>query len=680
MQPKRMFEPITINGMELRNRLVMPAIHLLYTPDGYATDRFNQFYWKRAEGGLGLIIVGGCKFDDYGGAGSMMSLKSDDMIPGYKEFTDGIHARGAKVAVQLYHAGRYSRATDIPEGKKPLAPSEVYSNFSKATPKAMDKEEIEEVKRKWAEGAVRAQKAGFDAVEIVGSAGYLISQFLSPYTNLRTDEYGGSFENRCRFPVEVIQTMRKAVGPNYPIILRLSGNDFVKGSNTNTEAVEVAKVLEKAGVDLFNVTGGWHETKVPQLPGEVPRANYTYLAAAVKKAVSVPVIACNRINDPIVAEELLALERCDLIGICRTSLAEPEWSNKAKEGRLDEIKKCVACNQGCLAKTFFGKPVECLINGEAGREYLVKDIKPERLKNILVVGAGPGGCEFAIKAASLGHKVTIWEKENQIGGQLHLVAVPPAKGEFKNLVPYYETMLKKYNVEVVLGKEATADEIAQAGFDEVVIATGVVSKTIPLPLECEKEPMIVTAAQVLSDEVIAGKNVVIVGGGSVGCETAQTLAHRGSINAEQLYFLMSQKAESVEKIQGMLNSSDRNVAIVEIAKSIGAGFDPGTGWPVFLDLNRLGVKQYALSKIVKVTDEVVIIDKTNIDKETKEETVERIEIPYDTIVLAVGSSSNGKLYEELKEKMDNIHLLGDAKQVGKIIDAVREADELAIHM
>lgn len=187
-----MFEPITINGMELRNRLVMPAIHLLYTPDGYATDRFNQFYWKRAEGGLGLIIVGGCKFDDYGGAGSMMSLKSDDMIPGYKEFTDGIHARGAKVAVQLYHAGRYSRATDIPEGKKPLAPSEVYSNFSKATPKAMDKEEIEEVKRKWAEGAVRAQKAGFDAVEIVGSAGYLISQFLSPYTNLRTDEYGGS--------------------------------------------------------------------------------------------------------------------------------------------------------------------------------------------------------------------------------------------------------------------------------------------------------------------------------------------------------------------------------------------------------------------------------------------------------------------------------------------------------
>lgn len=672
MKLNRIFTPITINGLELKNRIVMTAIHTLYSHDGHANDRFNQFYWKRAEGGVGLIIVGGCKFDDYGAAKGMMSLESDDYIPGWKAFTDGIHQRGGKVAVQLYHAGRYASSRDT--GKKPLAPSEVYASFSRETPKAMDKNEIKMVIEKWAAGALRAKKSGFDAVEIVGSAGYLISQFLSPLTNLRDDEYGGSWDNRCRFALEVVAAIREAVGEDYPIIMRIAGNDFVPGSNTNEEAVDFAKKLEVAGVDIISVTGGWHETKVPQLPGDVPRGNFTYLAAAVKKAVSIPVLASNRINDPALAEEMLALERCDLVGSARAMIADPNWCNKAKAGNLSEIRKCVACNQGCLAKTFFGQPVECLVNGYAGREYLYKDSKPNKLKNILVVGAGPAGCEFAIKTAELGHKVTLWEKESKIGGQLPLVAAPFNKDEFNNLIKYYNTMLRKNNIKLELEKEATLDEIINSEFDEVVIATGAVTKTIPLPVK-SNNIKIVAANDVLTGNIIPGKNVVIIGGGSVGCETALTLARRGSITPEQLYFHMSLKSESIDKIEEMLNSTDRNITIVEVAKTIGMGFDKGTGWPILNELKRLGVKSYTLSRTIEINENSVIIEKTN-----KDESIEKVEIPYDTIILAVGSLPNNKLYESLKGKMSNIHNIGDSNNVGKIIDAIRDADKLALEI
>jgi len=674
MKLKRIFLPITINGLTIKNRLVMPAIHHLYTPDGCATERFNQYYWRRAEGGVGMIIVGGCRFDDYGGSTAMMSLQKDEFIPGWKEFTDGVHERGAKVAVQLYHAGRYARQKNVPEGKEALAPSSVYANYTKETAKAMTISELKEIVKNWADGAARAKKAGFDAVEIVASAGYLICQFLSPLTNLRDDEYGGSWENRCRFPIEVITAVRAAVGKDYPVFMRIAGNDFVEGSNTNTEAVEFAKLIEKAGVDMINVTGGWHETNIPQIPGDVPPAGYSYLAATIKAAVSVPVMVSNRINDPVVAEEVLALGRGDLIAVGRALIADPDWCNKAKEDRFDEIRRCVACGQGCLAKTFFAKPIECLVNGYAGREYLFKDKKFSVHKTLLVIGGGPSGCEFAIKAAELGHDVTLWEMNNRIGGQLQLVAAPPSKMEFANLIKYYETMLKKLEVKLELNKEVTEESFTENDFDAVIVATGASPKIITLP-GCSKEITVYNAWEILSGDVMAGKHVVIVGGGSVGCETAQYLAHKGSLSAEQLYFLASQKAETPERIDELLNSSDRHVAIVEIMKSIGEGFDLGTGWPIMKDLKRLGVKQYTLSKILDVNDDKVIIEKTN-----KDGTTETIAIPCDTIVLAVGSKSNNTLYEKLKGKISQLYNIGDSNQVGKVLDAIRDADSLATEM
>lgn len=270
MELKRLFSPLKIKSMEIKNRIVMPAIHHLYTPNGFATPQFNEYYWRRAEGGTGLIIVGGCRYDDFGGGKAMMSLQRDEFIPGYREFTNGVHRRGAKVGVQLYHAGRYARQSNITGGRQAIAPSEVYSKYTRETPRSMTIDELQKIIHNCAAAARRAVAAGFDMVEIVGSAGYLVSQFLSPITNLRTDEYGGPWENRVRFPRELVTAVRRAIGGDYPLGMRVAGNDFMEGSNTNEEAVAFCLMMEKAGVDLFNVTGGWHETVIPQTSGDLP--------------------------------------------------------------------------------------------------------------------------------------------------------------------------------------------------------------------------------------------------------------------------------------------------------------------------------------------------------------------------------------------------------------------------
>lgn len=669
MEQKRLFSPIEIHGLVLKNRVVMPAIHHLYTPEGYATERFNQYYWKRAEGGAGLIIVGGCRFDDYGTSTQMMSLQHDKFIPGWENFVKGMHQRGAKVAVQLYHAGRYAKQKNLPPGAKAKAPSPVYSRYSRETPEAITKQEISQTIQHWADAAKRAKTVGFDAVELLASAGYLLGQFLSPLTNLRQDEYGGSWENRCRFANQLVATVRQAVGPAYPLFMRISGSDFMEGGNTSHEAVAFACAMEKAGINMLDVTGGWHESKIPQITGDLPRGTFAYLSQAVKQAVSIPVMACNRLNDPLLAEQILALEQSDLIGMGRPLIADPQWVNKAERGRLDEIRYCVACNQGCLANTFFGKPVECLVNREAGREYQTKADKPPCPKNILVVGAGLAGCEFALEASKKGHTVTMWEQSNTIAPVLDLVAASPGKSEFKRLQTYYRVMMEKANIRLALNKPASPKAVQEAGFDTVVLATGSLQKELPLP-DCSISW--VYANDIISQSHIPGKNVVIIGGGSVGCETAQYLARKGSITPEQLHFLMINKAEPPEKIEQMLFSTNYTISIVEVEKSIGKGFAPGTAWPTLMDLKRYGVAQYTSSQVSDFTKGNVIIQQVADDNE-----VVRYEIPCDTLVVSIGARSNRLLYESLQDSMKNLHVIGDASQVGQILEAIRQGGELA---
>ena len=669
MKFTRIFEPIKINGLQLKNRLVMPAMHMSYTVNGFASERFNECYWRIAEGGVGLIMVGGCALDNYAGYPDMMDLSDDKYIAGYKEFTDGIHARGARAAVQLMQTGRYGQKAFVKGDDTTLAPSAVYSSYSGETPREMTREEIKKTIENWAAAAVRAKKAGFDAVESTGASGYLISQFLSPITNLRTDEYGGSFENRCRFPLELVAALRRAVGPDYPLIMRVAGNEFMKGGNTNEECVAFCKLLEKAGIDMINVTGGWHETTVPQLPGIVPRGEYAYLAEAVKDAVSIPVLSCNRYNDPVVAERVLTLGQADLIGVGRTLLADPDYPVKTMEGRLDEIRSCVGCNQGCLGRVFFGKPAECLVNGRMGREYLFKNVPAAPKKRLAVIGAGPAGCEFAIRAAESGHEVTLYEKEAEVGGKLPLAAVPLSKKEFKELLRYYKVMLEKRGVRVILNHSVTEEEIKYLDADAVVVATGSEPKQLSFPTM--EHTRVCTAEDILSGEVMAGRNVLVIGGGAIGCEAAEDMAHEASLSPEQLYFKMSQRSETTEKIVHLLNSSRRNITIVDIVR-IGNGYDPGCFWPVRADLKRLGVRMLPWSQ-TEVTDGFVTI--TSTDRKTGE--VHKTEMPCDTIVTAVGYQSSNALYESLKEEGLKVYQIGDAGQIGKILDAVRQANNLS---
>lgn len=660
----KLFQPITINGMTLKNRIVMPALHHLYTPDGVMTDRFSEYYYKRAEGGAGLIIIGGCRMDEFGGAAMMLDVTKPSFVADCKIFTSEMHKRGAKVGVQLYQGGRYAKKCD---NVKTLAPSAVFSKFSRETPDEITREEIDIVVNRFAEAALRVKEAGFDTVEIIGSAGYLISQFLSPVTNKRTDEFGGSWENRTRFPKMVIRAVRDAVGPNFPVIIRIAGNDFIPGSNNNDDAVKFAKVAEECGVDMINVTGGWHETVVPQLPGDLPHGGFAYLAGAIKKAVNIPVMSSNRYNDITSAKEVLAMDIADLIGFGRPLIADPDLPEKTKLGREDLVRRCIGCNQGCLARTFFSRPIECTVNAYAGYETNLVSTPAKEIKKVLVIGAGPAGLTAATELKKRGHSVTVWEKSSKPGGQLSLAATPPGKSDFNMFTQYLENMCRELSINIVYNKKADSESVLSFGADEVIIATGSVPAVIDF--DGNKNGVeIISAPDVLSKKAFPGKNVVIIGGGSVGCETAQYLAEESTISPELLYFLSIHEAETPEKIRELLNTPNRKISIVEMQKKIGAGFDLGCGWPVLKQLARLGVKSYTLNRVKDISDGIVTITDAE-GNETK--------IPADTVIVSVGYKSENSLYNELRGKTV-VHLIGDAEKPSKILNGVAAATRCAL--
>jgi 2,4-dienoyl-CoA reductase (NADPH2) len=665
-----LFRPIQIGSLTLKNRVVMTAIHLFYSEDGTVNERLKQFYFKRAEGGISMAIVGGVASDNYVGYGSMLRLDDDKYIQSFAELADGMHKRGAKLCIQLLQTGRYGSTFFIEGDDCIISASAVPSKLSFDVPREMTVEEIKTVQRRAGEAAVRAKKAGADCVELTAGSGYMISQFLSPVTNKREDDYGGSWENRCRFGIEMVNEVRKHVGEDFPILMRVAGNEFMEGGNGYTECIDFCKKLEQTGVAMLDVTGGWHETNIPQLPSELPRGGFVYLAKMVKDAVSIPVLSANRHNDPKECELTLALGQADIIGQMRTLIADPDWVNKVQSGNDALIRRCVACNQGCFAHVFSGSPCECLLNPEAGMEYLHTETMTVKSKKLLVIGGGVAGCEFAYRAAMCGHEVTLCEKSSALGGKIPLVSAPPAKREFANIVKYYEAVLNSSKVNVVLNTEVTADYIKDGGFEEVIIATGSIPKMFSLPGSSNLP--VLTADEILSGNKLCGKNVVVVGGGSVGCETAAYLAHEGSLSEEKLYFMMSQQSENTETIERLLNTSDRNISIVDIAK-IGANFDFGCGWPIIKDLRRLGVKMFSMSKILNVTDNSVIIEYT--DRKSGE--VKEQELPCDTIVMSVGYTSNNGLYEQLKGSGVSVHNIGDSFAVGNILNAIKQANALA---
>jgi len=656
---KMLFTPIKVGKTELKNRIVMPAMHYLPSWEGMVLPHHTDYFVERAKGGAALIIIGGCTIDEYSGAPNMISVRDDKFIPGLSDLVKAVQAHGAKIAAQLYHSGRFAHSILL-GGKQSVSSSPVRSKFTGETPRELSIPEIKQVQKNYALAAGRVKRAGFDAVEVIAAAGYLISQFLSPVVNKRRDEYGGEYQNRMRFGLEVAREVRQEVGSDFPIIFRVAGNEFMEGGLSNKEAQIFCQELDKAGVDMINVTGGWHETRVPQITMGLPRGGYVYLAQGIKQAVSIPVMSCNRINDPLMADQILRDGQADLIGFARGLIADPELPNKALAGRFDEINRCIACNQGCFDPIFDQKPVTCLVNARAGAESKLIIDPAIRKKKVMVVGGGPAGMEAARVAALRGHQVFLFEKTEKLGGQLPLAAVPPGRGEFLTFVSYLENQMKNLNVAVRTRTEVTPEHVDREKPDAVVVATGAEAR-VP-EIKGVDRPNVVMAWDVLSGKVDTGKEVVVIGGGAVGLETALFLARKGTIDGDTLRFLMVNQAESVETLNTLLFRGVKKVAVVEMLGRLGQDLGRSTRWTIMQDLWRLSVKTMTHTRAKEITGGGVIVDRGG----------EEDLIRGDTVVIATGAKAANALYEKLKGRVPEIYLIGDAKTPRKALEAVAE--------
>ncbi|MCX5906653.1 MAG: FAD-dependent oxidoreductase, partial [Deltaproteobacteria bacterium] len=584
---KVLFTPIRVGSMEIRNRIVMPAMHFLAAEGGRVLPRHIDYFAERARGGAGLIIIGGCTVDELSGPPEMISAGDDRFIAGLSELASTVKAHGAKIAGQLFHAGRYAHSSAL-GGRKPVSSSPVRSKLTGETPRELTIPEIQEIQQHFAAAARRLIQAGFDAVEVIASAGYLISQFLSPLVNRRSDPYGGSVENRMRFGIEMAGRIRREIGSHVPLSFRVAGNEFMEGGLGNREMQVFCRELEKAGVDMINVTGGWHETRVPQITMGLPRGGFIYLAQGIRQAVSIHVMASNRVCDPRLADQILRDGQADLIGFGRALIADPDLPRKALAGLGDDINFCIACNQGCFDPLFEGKPVTCLVNARAGAERETPLEPASRRKKVMVIGGGPAGLEVARVAALRGHEVSLYEKEETLGGQLHLAAIPPGREEFLTFLRYLGKQMQKLKVQVHTLTEVTPLQVEREKPEAVVIATGAEPFWPEIP--GIHLPHVHLARDLLSGRVDAGKEVVVIGGGAVGLETALFLAQKGTLKPEALHFLMFNEAETPQTLQSLLYRGLKKITVVEMLPRMGMDLGRSTRWTILQDLSRFGVQ------------------------------------------------------------------------------------------
>ena len=665
-----LLQPLDLGFTTLKNRVLMGSMHigLEEAPQGY--ERMAAFYAERAKGGVSLIVTGGVSPNDDGVVFAHgTKLDTVEEAEKHKVITQAVHEAGGKIAMQILHTGRYSYQANN------VAPSAIQAPINPIKPKALSSAEVQQTIDDFANCAKLAQYAGYDGVEIMGSEGYLINEFIAARTNHRDDEWGGSYENRIRFPIEIVKRTRATVGENFIIIYRLSMLDLVEGGSSLEEVIQLAKEIEKAGATIINTGIGWHEARIPTIATKVPRAAFTWVTEKLKGSVSIPLITSNRINTPEMAEHVLASGHADMISMARPMLADADFVLKASEGRSDEINTCIGCNQACLDHIFSMKIATCLVNPRACYETELIFKETNAIKNIAVIGAGPAGLSFATYAASRGHKVKVFDSNNQIGGQFNIAKTIPGKEEFYETLRYFKRQIElQPNIELVLNHTVTYEELSQANYDEIVVATGVTPRQ--LQFEGIDHPKVLSYIQVLKERVPVGKRVAIIGAGGIGFDTAEYLSHEGesaSLNPQKFYDewgIDTSYAHVGGLKQPELEKSEREIYLLQRkTAAVGAGLGKTTGWIHRTGLKHRDVKMIAGASYDKVDDQGLHI---TVDGQT---TV----LEVDHVVICAGQESYTVMYEQLKADGKNVHLIGGAKEAGELDAkrAIRQGAELA---
>jgi len=623
-----------IGGIQLRNRIIMaPMGTLLANKDGTVSERLCRYYEERAKGGVGLIIVEVTAVAREGRVDSReIGIYDDKFLPGLKQLADCCHRQGALIAIQLHHAGR--QTTSQATGGQPVAPSPIPSPAVGVMPRELTIAEIQGLVESYGQSAKRAREAGFDAVEVHGAHGYLVCQFLSAYSNKRTDKYGGSLENRTRFALEAVASIKELAGADYPLLFRISAKEGVPDGLKLEETRIIAQRLEQAGVHCLDISAGNYDAgQLIIQPGWLSRGCLVPLAEAIKKEVTIPVSVAGRLNDPVLANQIIEQGKTDFVSLGRPLLADPELPRKAMEGRLDDLRMCTACCHCIDWVMGNARPVTCAINATTGREEETLLKPAQKPKKVLVIGAGPGGMEAARVAGLRRHEVTLIDKEQKLGGQLNIAAIPPGKEELATITRFMETQLAKLGVMVKLGQEATVDTVARMKPDVVVVATG--SSTVLPDIPGADLPNVSLARDVISGKKTVGKRAVVVGGGRVGCETADLLASQG-----------------------------KEVTLVRMTGRSPLAGDMGmmTSTMLLAKLRRDGVITKPNSRTEKITREGVIVTK---DGQSKL-------LEADSVVLSPAPIPDNTLAQQLKDVVPEVHIIGDASKPRGIFEAIHE--------